>query len=705
MALKFKKLSSGSGSATVTTKAGWKCTPVPTSGYLENVYFNINLTPEEIMNLIDKLIIEFGVDENYITVPIFGYMQDISYGCFMSYNKETQSCGIGIEGEIDDIDWLFVYSKNDELNSNYLEHIGFIGWNPDLIDNNGVLNLNKELIDFTEDFGDVIVVFLNSISSLISSIPFERIENETVELTGDYDGSPIDITENGSINLQQYINDKKIPLSMNVNVASSGGGSASIKTQAEWQGTTVPNTGLVENVYFNTNLSIEEVVDIITNSNISLIDGIMYFLLTTSDESLNLAIMVIGNQLAIIDQITYNIYFHNIDDPEIISQFGEPGWNPNITYPIAINSEVVGDVACGDENNKLTSLFSTTPFVMGESETIATLSDEYTSKKINITEDGTIDVLEMINNDKLIPTTINATSIINFIKGNISEYSNETLEKIRIGLFSNTMIKNVNLPKLTEIPKYAFYSCGNLQTINCPNITEIEGYAFYADYSLTDISFPYATKIGEYAFIMCSELINVDLPNVTAIGDSCFQSCSNLQTINSPLLTTIGTYAFSSCTSLTNINMPNLSSCKSSSFSACTNLESAIVPSATNISNYAFANCYVLKDVDFTSVKYIYGNAFEKCYELNNVKFPNLTSIQEYYPFKDCGNLTDLYFGKYVSLPGNAQGTISADVFTGLAGKITIHVPSSEVSRFTGNSYWKQLIDARAVSIVGDYTD
>jgi hypothetical protein len=185
--------SRGSGSATVTTKAGWNGTAIPTSGYLEKVYFNTKLAPEEIMNLIDKLIIEFGVNEDYITVPIFGYVQDISYGCFMLYNKETQSYGIGIEGEIDDIDWLFVYSKNDELNSNYLEHIGFIGWNPDLIENNGVLNLNKELTDFAENFGDVIVVFLNSISSLISSIPFERTEDETITLTGDYDGTPVTI--------------------------------------------------------------------------------------------------------------------------------------------------------------------------------------------------------------------------------------------------------------------------------------------------------------------------------------------------------------------------------------------------------------------------------------------------------------------------------------------------------------------------------
>jgi hypothetical protein len=55
MALKFKKLSSGSGSATVTTKARWNGTAVPTSGYVDKIYINPNVTIDELRENLKKL--------------------------------------------------------------------------------------------------------------------------------------------------------------------------------------------------------------------------------------------------------------------------------------------------------------------------------------------------------------------------------------------------------------------------------------------------------------------------------------------------------------------------------------------------------------------------------------------------------------------------------------------------------------------------
>lgn len=48
-------------------------------------------------------------------------------------------------------------------------------------------------------------------------------DNESIGLSGEYDGSPIEITEAGKVNIKALIDEKKIPLEVNVNVASSVG--------------------------------------------------------------------------------------------------------------------------------------------------------------------------------------------------------------------------------------------------------------------------------------------------------------------------------------------------------------------------------------------------------------------------------------------------------------------------------------------------
>ena len=164
-------------------------------------------------------------------------------------------------------------------------------------------------------------------------------------------------------------------------ISTLGGESATIKTKGGWQGTTVPNNAYVENVYFNTNLSVEEVVNIVNKADLTYSThpyGFeMSLILVNSDTdnenmTVSLSFAKIGNFIALFDFITMNIYFHNVTDETIKAQFGisyEAGWNPEFNGIIKVNSQVYSTYTedgvvreVGLQNDKLSSLFSTTSF-------------------------------------------------------------------------------------------------------------------------------------------------------------------------------------------------------------------------------------------------------------------------------------------------------------------------------------------------------
>lgn len=145
---------------------------------------------------------------------------------------------------------------------------------------------------------------------------------------------------------------------------ASGGGIIDVEElPSKWKGTPVPNTGYVENVYLNTNLSINEVNKIIK----SITNG-RYVALSDAEHTQAIGFIGISEDgidaAMIMDAITNTVYFASTE--ELGLDF--VGWNPDVTFPIAINSTVVSNVEIdvlyevGMQNDKLSSLFSTTPF-------------------------------------------------------------------------------------------------------------------------------------------------------------------------------------------------------------------------------------------------------------------------------------------------------------------------------------------------------
>lgn len=334
---------------TITSKGGWQGTTVPNSGYVENVYLNTNLSVDEVVSLLSQLTYNEG------DMLLYGLLQT---------NEDTPLMLSIIKQEdvylIMNFTDGFVYfhnSTNEEQNT----EAGFsAGWNPNF---DGIILVDSEVLS-----GDDTENYIGSqnelISSLFSTTPFVQASGESIGLSGEYDGSPIEVSENGNVDIKALIESGKLPLFIKVNVS---GNSAS-------GGTAVPNSGYVENVYFNTNLSVEEVVSLL--SQLSYFDyGVssqMTNILCVGDNESNLMSSKIVGQLSVENREDgYYVIYKEMDMEtqgvvlNVPIFTGNEGWNSDFVGSIEINKYAYntdGMNEIGSQNDKLSTLFSITPF-------------------------------------------------------------------------------------------------------------------------------------------------------------------------------------------------------------------------------------------------------------------------------------------------------------------------------------------------------
>jgi hypothetical protein len=142
-------------------------------------------------------------------------------------------------------------------------------------------------------------------------------------------------------------------------------------SEVGWNGTVVPNTDYVENVYFNTSLSVDEVVNIVNSLDLIQDDAGMYgysIIRTGNDKEISIA--NVNGSILIAASNASPIFFCYPD-----LGFGINGWNteygnnnPFIYDGVAV-SEVEGRPS-GNQNNKLVNLLSITPFTYSEGGTV-----------------------------------------------------------------------------------------------------------------------------------------------------------------------------------------------------------------------------------------------------------------------------------------------------------------------------------------------
>lgn len=176
-----------------------------------------------------------------------------------------------------------------------------------------------------------------------------------------------------------------------------------------------------------------------------------------------------------------------------------------------------------------------------------------------------------------------------------------------------TNLKSIKLDKNTNILRYAFANCYNLEEIHLYNEL-IDEYTFYYS-GLKKVTFDNLVKsIQSHAFYAC-KLENLYLPDsIEYIGSEAFAYNRWIKSIRfSKNITHIGADAFKYCEELSEIILPeNLTDLGACAFYACSNLKKLVInKKLTRIPGGAFYSNHSLEIIRIPkNVKYIGKKAF-----------------------------------------------------------------------------------------------
>jgi hypothetical protein len=217
-----------------------KSNAVPNSGYVDNIYFNTDLSVEEVTAILDKI-----PDDAYGS-----FLEEPAYLLafhIVSYSDPYCTRPLIItkssEGR-----YQITYSS-DTSNSDGILGIfnSSTGWNEDF---NGIVDFNANALAFVEGYPTV-----GGYNDILTDLVYVKPKQEPISKI-QYQGK--------NFVLSSFEDVKELPSSPNTGTIYR------VKEKPK----PVPNDGgIIEAIYFNTKLTIDEVVQIASNPNISWIDG------------------------------------------------------------------------------------------------------------------------------------------------------------------------------------------------------------------------------------------------------------------------------------------------------------------------------------------------------------------------------------------------------------------------------------------------
>lgn len=208
-------------------------------------------------------------------------------------------------------------------------------------------------------------------------------------------------------------------------------------------------------------------------------------------------------------------------------------------------------------------------------------------------------------------------------------------------------LQNMTKLDISKVDASNFSGCGGLsllkEVILPQSVTKIEDESFKSCTSLTTVNLDKIEEIGKSAFYNCTSLAgNVSLMSLKTLGPAAFYRCANISSIEMPVVTEIGYSAFDmgyGKGELSNVSMPNVLSIGSHAFSYCNKLESLYIPKCLYLgadlsSNYGgrcFERCSKMSTITLCDdLEYIPTGTFEST-GLKSIKFPsNLKAIGSY---------------------------------------------------------------------------
>ena len=707
-------------SASVTAPGGWIGTTVPNSGYVEKVYFNTNLSVEEVVSILETIdynnigvlanvVLYNGLEENMQLLSITGKNEENPY--VISLNDE-----------------ILIFTSEDM-------GLGFVGWNPEI----SFITIASNVVN--EYDGLSVGSNNDKLSSLISITPFVQTQAETIQLSGEYDGTTL------------YVNE--LPKGKNV-------------------GTPVPNDEYVEKIYINPNITIDEL-----RESLKKLDwekqknGFDYSHAIFEGDNVIVGLVIGGNENGHenLDTIKgFVIAGVKNSEPIVFGDFPRD-WQPNAETPMpsVLNINDFPSSEYGHKNHLLSSLFSITPFSEEEKNTINIKSLLEQQKlplniKVNIPSGA-------IENVEEFPTSNVYDNVI--YKVDKMTKPQVFLHAISYGVSLNlgdnmTIIEVDELPNdMRSVDDGFMYVCGDyayvkfekdgvwqVSTIGeyyaggsgisildkgaVDSVEEMTEDGFYVikgkqvtlqgvkgdtynyidnewcnykelfekinDKSIDNIdNIDFGMRVGDFLFRNCKNLKEINSGKIKWVGSCAFSLCYNLTTVNLPNCTIIDAGAFEECHSLTSVNAPNCKSIYAGAFRYCSELKTIDFPLITKLGDWdgggdSTFECCGLTEVYLPQCNRLKYRTFAICQSLTTVKLPVCHDLGEE-TFDDCYRLTDLYLG--------VTCNVYETTFKGLEGitTVTVHVRESDVNFFQNNYNWQPLIASGVVTIVGDYTD